>query len=138
MVGIKWGYDFMNPANALEVKVLNFKNDNSKFDSVNEWMAYKNSMLQNIYDNKVKVNNIKSAIFLEDILIKDKLEKQIECIEFKNNQLEICLNDYNLGSVRQFQFFKINLNRQLDENNQLINELMLKHESFFKPKLLNE
>lgn len=134
LVGIKWGYDFMNSANAVEVKALNFENDNSKFDSVNEWMAFKNSMLQNNDDNKVRVNNIKSAIFLEDILIRDKFEKQIECIEFKNNQLELCLNDYKLESVRQFQFFKINLNRQLEENNQLINDLVKKHESFSKHK----
>lgn len=134
LVGLKWGYEWLNSANAVEAKALNLINDNSSFDSVNEFINYKNTMLQNIYDNKVKIHNLRSALMLQDIVIKDKLEKQIEFIEFKNNQLALYLNNYKLKSITQFQFFKISFNLQFDENNQLIDELMQNHESFSKLK----
>ncbi len=134
LVGIKWGYDFIYSINTVNVKTFNIQNDNSSFDSVNEWKTYKFKMLQTLSDNKIKVNNLKSAIAIEDILLKDKLEKQIECIEFKNVQLEICLNNFTLESVTQFQFFKLNFNKQLEENNQLITEIINKHQTLLKLK----
>lgn len=134
LVGIKWGYDFIYSINTVNAKTFNIQNDNSSFDSVNEWKTYKFKMLQTLSDNKIKVNNLKSAIAIEDILLKDKLEKQIECIEFKNVQLEICLNNFTLESVTQFQFFKLNFNKQLEENNQLITEIINKHQTLLKLK----
>lgn len=134
LVGIKWGYDFIYSINTVNAKTFNIQNDNSSFDSVNEWKTYKFKMLQTLSDNKIKVNNLKSAVAIEDILLKDKLEKQIECIEFKNVQLEICLNNFTLESVTQFQFFKLNFNKQLEENNQLITEIINKHQTLLKLK----
>lgn len=134
LVGIKWGYDFIYSINTVNAKTFNIQNDNSSFDSVNGWKTYKFKMLQTLSDNKIKVNNLKSAIAIEDILLKDKLEKQIECIEFKNVQLEICLNNFTLESVTQFQFFKLNFNKQLEENNQLITEIINKHQTLLKLK----
>lgn len=134
LVGLKWGYDYIYSGNIVEAKPINFQNNNSSFDSVNDWIVYKNKMLQSIFDNKIKVNNLKSAIVLEDVLVNDKLEKQIECIEFKNNQLEIRLNNYSLESLLKFQMFKRNFNLQMEDNNQLITDLIKKHQTILKLK----
>jgi len=127
LVGIKWSYDYLYSANSYETKVVTFQNNNSSYDSVQEWKIYKNKMLQHVQDNKVRIINLKSAIKVENKVVIDKLEKQIECIEFKNNQLEISLNNFKLESVTQFQYYKLNLNLQLEENNQLITDIFLKH-----------
>lgn len=127
LVGIKWSYDYLYSANSFETKVVTFQNNNSSYDSVQEWKIYKNKMLQHVLDNKVRIINLKSAIKVENKVVIDKLEKQIECIEFKNNQLEISLNNFKLESVTQFQYYKLNLNLQLEENNQLITDIFLKH-----------
>ena len=127
LVGIKWSYDYLYSANSYETKVVTFQNNNSSYDSVQEWKIYKNKMLQHVLDNKVRIINLKSAIKVENKVVIDKLEKQIECIEFKNNQLEISLNNFKLESVAQFQYYKLNLNLQLEENNQLITDIFLKH-----------
>jgi hypothetical protein len=127
LVGIKWSYDYLYSANSFENKVVTFQNNNSSYDSVQEWKIYKNKMLQHVQDNKVRIINLKSAIKVENKVVIDKLEKQIECIEFKNNQLEISLNNFKLESVTQFQYYKLNLNLQLEENNQLITDIFLKH-----------
>ncbi len=127
LVGIKWSYDYLYSANSYETKVVTFQNNNSSYDSVQEWKIYKNKMLQHVLDNKVRIINLKSAIKVENKVVIDKLEKQIECIEFKNNQLEISLNNFKLESITQFQYYKLNLNLQLEENNQLITDIFLKH-----------
>jgi hypothetical protein len=127
LVGIKWSYDYLYSANSYETKVVTFQNNNSSYDSVQEWKIYKNKMLQHVLDNKVRIINLKSAIKVENKVVIDKLEKQIECIEFKNNQLEISLNNFKLESIAQFQYYKLNLNLQLEENNQLITDIFLKH-----------
>jgi hypothetical protein len=127
LVGIKWSYDYLYSANSYETKVVTFQNNNSSYDSVQEWKIYKNKMLQHVQDNKVRIINLKSAVKVENKVVIDKLEKQIECIEFKNNQLEISLNNFKLESVTQFQYYKLNLNLQLEENNQLITDIFLKH-----------
>lgn len=129
LVGIKWGYDYLYSANSYETKVVTFQNNNSSYDSVQEWKIYRNKMLQHVLDNKVRIINLKSAIKVENKVVIDKLEKQIECIEFKNNQLEISLNNFNLKSVIQFQYFKLNFNVQFEENNQLIADIFLKHQA---------
>jgi hypothetical protein len=134
LVGIKWSYDYLYSINSVKTKSSSFQNDNSSYDSVNEWSIYKNKMLQQIRDNKIRTHNLKSAIEMEDKEVLDKLEKQIECIEFKNNQLEICLNNYTLESVNQFQFFKINFNIQFEENNQSISDIFLKHQVILTSK----
>ncbi len=127
LVGTKWVYNYIYSANVAKAITLTFQNNNSSYDSVQEWKIYKNKMLQHVQDNKVRIINLKSAVKVENKVVIDKLEKQIECIEFKNNQLEISLNNFKLESVTQFQYYKLNLNLQLEENNQLITDIFLKH-----------
>jgi hypothetical protein len=134
LVGIKWSYDYLYSANSYETKVLTFQNNNSSYDSVQEWKIYKNKMLQNISNTKIWIKNLKSSIKKEDKIVLEKLEKQIECLEFKNNQLELLLNNYNIETVTKFQFFKLNFNARIKENKQLKSDLTEKHLTILKQK----
>jgi hypothetical protein len=134
LVGIKWVYNYIYSANVAKENKLTIQNNSSSFDSIHEWKIYRSQMLQNISNTKIWINNLKSIIKKEDKIVLEKLEKQIECLEFKNNQLELLLNNYNLETVTKFQFFKLNLNAQIKENKQLKLYLTEKHRTILKQK----
>jgi hypothetical protein len=133
-VGIKWSYDYIYSTNVSKAHSSSFQNNNSSFDSIHEWNIYRSKMLQNISNTKIWIKNLKSSIKKEDKIVLEKLEKQIECLEFKNNQLELLLNNYNLETVTKFQFFKLNFNAQIKENKQLKSDLTEKHRTILKQK----
>jgi hypothetical protein len=134
LVGTKWVYNYIYSANVAKENKLNIQKNSSSFDSIHEWKIYRSKMLQNISNTKIWINNLKSIIKKEDKIVLEKLEKQIECLEFKNNQLELLLNNYNLETVTKFQFFKLNLNAQIKENKQLKSDLTEKHRTILKQK----
>ena len=134
LVGIKWFYNYIYSVNVAKENKLTIQNNSSSFDSIHEWKIYRSQMLQNISNTKIWINNLKSIIKKEDKIVLEKLEKQIECLEFKNNQLELQLNNYNLETVTKFQFFKLNLNAQIKENKQLKSDLTEKHRTILKQK----
>jgi hypothetical protein len=134
LVGTKWVYNYIYSANVAKENKLTIQNNNSSFDSIHKWKIYRSKMLQNISNTKIWINNLKSIIKKEDKIVLEKLEKQIECLEFKNNQLELQLNNYNLETVTKFQFFKLNLNAQIKENKQLKSDLTEKHRTILKQK----
>lgn len=134
LVGIKWFYNYIYSANVAKENKLTIQDNSSSFDSIHEWKIYRSQMLQNISNTKIWINNLKSIIKKEDKIVLEKLEKQIECLEFKNNQLELLLNNYNLETVTKFQFFKLNLNAQIKENKQLKSDLTEKHRTILKQK----
>lgn len=129
LVATKWSYTYVSNLGSLEIASLNMQNNNSAFDSVKAFELYKNQVIQNIDENILNINNLKLAIDMENKIVKEKLEKQLEEIVFKNNQLSKMINNYSLQSVSKFQFFKINFNKLLAENNKLITEIFEKHQT---------
>jgi hypothetical protein len=134
LVGTKWVYNYIYSANVAKATTLTIQNSNSSFDSIHEWKIYRSKMLQNISNTNIWIKNLKSSIKKEDKIVLEKLEKQIECLEFKNNQLELLLNNYNLETVTKFQFFKLNFNARIKENKQLKSDLTEKHRTILKQK----
>jgi len=126
LVSVKKSYVYLYDN---EINMLNFKNNNNAdFDSIKAFGSYKNQVLQTIADNEIKITNLKSAVVMENKIVMDKLEKQLEEIVFKNKQLKTRITSYNLQSIKQFQLFKLNTNLQILEDNQLLFDLIKKHQ----------
>jgi hypothetical protein len=126
LVSVKKSYVYLYDN---EINMLNFKNNNNAdFDSIKAFGSYKVQVLQTIADNEIKITNLKSAVLMENKIVMDKLEKQLDEIVFKNKQLKTRITSYNLQSIKQFQLFKLNTNLQILEDNQLLFDLIKKHQ----------
>jgi hypothetical protein len=129
----KKSYLFLcNEQNAASKSVIAF-DGKQPFDSTNEFLLYRNLANQNIDENAAKAINLKQAISSEDIVVFEELQKQLEEIIFKNNQLKKSIQGYQFKSVHQFQYYKSNFDIQLADNNQLIADILFKHQLLLKP-----
>jgi hypothetical protein len=133
-IAIKKSYLYLSEVQSLVTPTNVISVNNSVFDSLEDFDLYKKQVLQIVENNKFKVGNLKLLMSKENKVINEKFEKQIEIVEFKNIQLNKSIGNYNFQTVEKFLFYKKNLNVMLAENNQLISEILEKHEAILKIK----
>lgn len=133
-VATKKSYLYVNEVKSLKLIIKRLPISYSLFDSVKAYKIYKNKVIKILNINNLKIKNLKLLISKENKIVKDKLEKQIEIIVFKNNQLNKNISNYRLQSVSNFQFYKTNFNNMLAENNQLTADILDKHKAITNTK----
>ena len=134
LLAIKKGYVYICEVRSLVSTTNGMQINNSVFDSLEAFALYKKQVIQIIDKNKLKISKLNLLITKENKIVLEKLEKQIEIIVFKNNELNKNISNYSLQSVSKFQFYKTNFNMLLAENNQLIVDILEKHQTIIKTK----
>ncbi len=106
LVAIKKGYVYICEERSLVSTTNGMQINNSVFDSLEAFALYKKQVIHIIDKNKLKVSKLKLLVSNENKIVLEKLEKQIEIIAFKNNQLNKNISNYSLQSVSKFQFLQ--------------------------------
>jgi stress-induced morphogen len=76
-----------------------------------------------LIDYEQQTSIIKQSLTNSQQSIKDKCEKQIEMIEFKNKHLKVLVNQHKFYTKSNWELFKISFNNEIIELNKLIIEL---------------
>jgi hypothetical protein len=97
--------------------------NNSHTDSIleNEAFLINGNAILTVYEQQTFI--IKHHLTHSKQTIKDKCEKQIEMIEFKNKHLKALINQHKFYTKSNWELFKISFNNEIIELNKLIIEL---------------
>jgi septal ring factor EnvC (AmiA/AmiB activator) len=115
-----------------EIKVMEAENklddarddyQTSMTDSINEYRQFKAETDQKLAENETKIADLKARMKADKKEINENYEKDLAKMEKSNEKLKTKLNEFKEDGAEDWESFKSNVNREMDELGKSISEM---------------
>ena len=97
--------------------------DQAEQDSINDFIAYKESIQLKLVENQKEIDDLKLKITSKGKVERDIDEVEINKLEKRNSDLRLKIENYEQGPAQKWALFKVDFNNELDDLGKSISEM---------------
>jgi predicted RecB family endonuclease len=103
--------------NTAKTEVIDAKADlaQAKYDSIKDYITYKESITKKLVENEKVIAELKSKINSSDKATNDLYWQQLDKLEKRNAELKHKIEDYKQGPQQKWELFKVEFNKNIDD-----------------------